>query len=139
MITVITGPPCSGKTTYVREHAKPGDVIIDFDALAVALGGTASHDHSDLLRGVTGAAWIAAIRRAIDLGADAWIIDARPKADRRGWYDGVGAAYVRLDADPAELHHRADEDGRPATCHQRIDDWFNPARYDPPPMIRTRW
>jgi predicted kinase len=31
MLTVVTGPPCAGKTTYVRNNAKPGDIIIDFD------------------------------------------------------------------------------------------------------------
>lgn len=34
VITVVTGPPCSGKSTYVRTHARPGDIIVDFDAIA---------------------------------------------------------------------------------------------------------
>lgn len=139
MITVITGPPCSGKTTHARQNAQPGDVIIDFDDIAQTLGSPASHDHSERLRTIAAAAWTAAIRRAIAVPGPAWIIDAKPKADRRAWYDQAGAAYVKLDAAREELHRRADADGRPPGCHQRIDDWFAAPGYDPPPAPRTRW
>ena len=37
MRTVVWGPPCSGKTTYVKAHFKAGDVICDFDPLYQAL------------------------------------------------------------------------------------------------------
>ena len=36
-VYVITGPPAGGKTTWVRERAKPGDITIDYDTLAQAL------------------------------------------------------------------------------------------------------
>ena len=34
MITIVTGPPGSGKTTYVQRHRRPGDLVWDYDALA---------------------------------------------------------------------------------------------------------
>lgn len=34
---VIHGAPCSGKSTYVRENAKPGDIIFDYDEIANTL------------------------------------------------------------------------------------------------------
>lgn len=34
---VICGPPNSGKTTYVREHASAGDLVFDWDAVAAAV------------------------------------------------------------------------------------------------------
>lgn len=37
-VTVVTGPPCAGKSTYVREHAGQGDVVVDLDAIAQSLG-----------------------------------------------------------------------------------------------------
>jgi predicted kinase len=30
---VITGPPASGKTHWVKQHAKRNDITIDFDAI----------------------------------------------------------------------------------------------------------
>lgn len=33
MVTLICGPPCAGKTTYVRAHARPGDTVLDADVI----------------------------------------------------------------------------------------------------------
>ena len=43
MIHVVTGPPCAGKSTYVRENAKSGDLRVDYDLIAQALGAENSH------------------------------------------------------------------------------------------------
>jgi predicted kinase len=32
-VVLVTGPPCAGKTSYVRQHAQPGDLVLDRDAL----------------------------------------------------------------------------------------------------------
>lgn len=34
---VICGPPGSGKTTWVRERARPGDLVWDFDDVAAVV------------------------------------------------------------------------------------------------------
>ncbi|MFM2059030.1 MAG: hypothetical protein RLY71_3415 [Pseudomonadota bacterium] len=36
-VTVVCGPPGSGKSTYVREHAGPNDLVIDVDEIAAEL------------------------------------------------------------------------------------------------------
>lgn len=67
MLTVVIGPPAAGKSTWVLERAKPGDIVIDFDRLAVALSATGGdpHDHPPAVAAVTRAARTAAIEAAI--------------------------------------------------------------------------
>jgi predicted kinase len=33
-VTLVYGPPCAGKSTFVQERALPGDVVLDFDVIA---------------------------------------------------------------------------------------------------------
>ena len=35
-VILVAGPPCSGKTTYVTQRAKPGDLVLDQDAIGAA-------------------------------------------------------------------------------------------------------
>ena len=42
-ITLICGPPGSGKTTYARAQWRDGDLLLDFDTLMAALGNTQPH------------------------------------------------------------------------------------------------
>lgn len=83
MIHVVTGHICAGKTTWVMQHAKPGDVVIDFDMMADAMSpdGTQSHDPSDAVREVVRVARWAAIDEAYrqhrnGIVADVWIVHA---------------------------------------------------------------
>jgi predicted kinase len=125
VLTVITGPPCSGKSTYAREHAEPGDILIDYDLMAQALGSTSPHDHPDPVRWVTIAARRAAIGAAIAQhrqGATVWIVQTRIAADEMGKYRDAGAEIVTLTADAEVLHARASAE-RPARWHQLIDEW----------------
>jgi hypothetical protein len=36
-ITLVVGPPYAGKTTHAKTHAKPGDIIIDYDEIKKGL------------------------------------------------------------------------------------------------------
>jgi len=40
---VLTGAPCSGKSTYIRTHAGLEDVIVDFDDLCHAISPASPH------------------------------------------------------------------------------------------------
>lgn len=136
MLTVVTGPPCSGKSTYAWENAKPGDVVVDFDRIAQALGSGDPHDHGDAVRWVAIAARRAAINRAIiehHNGATVWIVHTRiPQADMDR-YVKAGAEIVTLKVDSEELHRRADAE-RPGLWHKLIDDWTPVA--PPKPKVR---
>ncbi len=34
-LTIVYGPPGAGKTTYVKQHSNPGDIVIDLDAISI--------------------------------------------------------------------------------------------------------
>jgi len=138
-LTVITGPPCSGKTTYARQHAKPGDIIIDFDQIAQALGSPVTHGHDRPIWKVTIEARAAAIKAAVrqhQQGATAWIIDSQPTTQTRHAYQQAGARIIDLTATREELHRRAAQD-RPPSWHARIDQFIDGT--DPQPRTVTRW
>lgn len=41
---VVYGPPGGGKTTHVKQHAQPGDLVLDLDDLIGELTGVHGHD-----------------------------------------------------------------------------------------------
>lgn len=125
-VLVVSGPPCSGKTTYVDQHAAPDDIRIDYDRLAQALGSSQHHGHAEWFGKVTGKARWAAIKAALevsrDMGATVWVIDSVIPDYRMRAYEAAGAEFVRLEVDREELHRRASQE-RPELWHQLIDDW----------------
>jgi broad-specificity NMP kinase len=44
---VVSGPPGAGKTTWVKQHAKPGDLVFDADYLVSQLFTTPLHQGVD--------------------------------------------------------------------------------------------
>lgn len=68
MLTVVVGPPCAGKSTYVRRMARTGDVAVDYDALAAALGSDRAHEAPRAVADVAFHARDAAIARCIRKG-----------------------------------------------------------------------
>lgn len=136
-LTVIIGPPCSGKSTYLNTHAQPGDIKIDFDALAVALGSPVRQGHDRHVQAVTIAARRAAIDAALrtaERGATVWIVDTQPSTQRMQAYRAAGAEIIQLNADSAELHKRAARE-RPRLWHALIDRW-QPPSVNPPNRSR---
>lgn len=103
MIVVVTGPPCGGKSTYIKDRAKSGDVIIDMDKIALALttDDTASHSYSSEIRWIAMAARKAAIKEALfqfasRRGPTAWIIHTDPSPDERSQYRLRNAQIVEI-------------------------------------------
>lgn len=131
MLTVVTGPPCSGKSTYVRDRAARGDIVVDFDPLAETLGSPTTHGHGSRHVHVALAAWRAAVAAAIrthDWGHTVWVVDSQPSDYRLRQYERAGATIVHLDAEAEVLHERARQAGRPDDTHQRITAWAGPSR-----------
>ncbi|RAL31162.1 hypothetical protein [Rhodococcus sp. AQ5-07] len=110
MLFVVMGPPAAGKSTWCHKNAKPGDIVIDFDVLAVALtaGHSGSHEHSMATKMVTKAARQAAIDRAITLtDCDVYLIHSTPSASLLAKYRAIGATVVTIDPGEAITMARA--------------------------------
>lgn len=85
-VVIVWGSPASGKTTYVREHKDPQDVVVDLDLLgrAVCMAGKTdipvnalrlAYDMRDMIYGRIAA-------RTLDCKA-VWVVAGLPKREQR--------------------------------------------------------
>ena len=123
---VVAGAPCSGKSSYVRAHARPGELIYDYDTLHQALSGQAAHQHDPGVR-----SYVLAARDAIlaDLAAHqqqpAWVITStRSSAELSALQERLAAEVILLLVTPEEAHQRCTAADRPEAWHTYIDNWF---------------
>lgn len=130
MRKIVCGCPCSGKTTYVRERMKPGDVVCDYDAIYQALAFLPSKERVETLDKFV----LEAVEKVHDLISshpelNAWIITAtRDKAKVDFLVERFAAELVTLEVSREEAHRRCDlDDGRPTIWHDFIDKWFEVA------------
>lgn len=131
MITIVSGAPCSGKTTYVRERAGLDDIVIDFDLIAQAFGSPVSHDHAPVhveLARIARRESIASILRLTDAGLwipDVWIVDTAPQHLALTRYAAVGAHFELCDPGRDECLRRALADNRPDWTIPEIHRWYD--------------
>lgn len=137
-VTVVAGPPGSGKTTYVEEQAQRGDLVVDYDQLYAALAGLAMHDRPADLRGLVLDARDAVLSRLeVRPGevARAWLIHSAPRAEQRASLRARFDADVVLLLPPREvceqrLREREERSGV-GGWDEALDQWY--AAYEPSP------
>lgn len=98
-LNVIIGPPAAGKSTFVREHAQSGDVILDYDLLANVLAGelAENHSHTKQIKAVAKAARLAALDAAMKQDVTVWLIHSNPAASTIVRYESMGATIHTVD------------------------------------------
>lgn len=128
-ITVVIGPPTAGKSTYVRDRAQLGDVVIDLDRIARALMPeaveTPSHTYPDHVRHVAIGARKAAIDRATRLvnGAHVWLIHANPAPADLDLYRFLRYELVVLDPGRDVVQARVEAE-RPGYTRAYVASWY---------------
>jgi len=126
-LTVVTGPPCAGKTTYVAEHRAPDDLVLDLDAIAHSMGYPESQvrwgdDHPAVAAARMARARVLHALLTRSLRCAAWVIDARPDGAMRAQYRRAGARIVTVDPGREVCLERAA--ARPASTHEAIVSWY---------------
>lgn len=130
---VVTGPPAAGKSTWVRQHAKQGDIVIDYDRLAHALTAedAPSHNHTRHVKNVAFRARSAAIDEALKYAhdVDVYVIHSLPPGEMSARYTEHGARVITIDPGHDEVMQRiADE--RPHTARHVAQRWYAAAGSD---------
>lgn len=125
MIHVLVGAPCSGKSTYIDDHAKGGDLRIDFDRLAQTFGASKTHEAEGIVREATFKAREAAIEVALKSpDEESWIIHTFPTDEQLKRYEEAGAEVIVLDPSKEVCLERAEADGRPQESIDGINRWY---------------
>lgn len=138
MIHVVVGAPCSGKSTYVKEHAGPGDLRVDYDLIALALGAESSHAAEGLVKTAAFYAREGAIRAALEeKDLESWIIHTSPSEEHMKMYEGAGADVIRLDPGYEVCLERARNDERPQQTFDGIEKWYS-GRKGREIMVKTK-
>ena len=130
-LTIVCGPPCSGKTTWVERSAAKGDRVIDLDTIRRELDPTYRHwsgpvDEELLQRSLRYRNHLLG-RLARPNGSPAWFIVAAPtEAEREWWQDSLGGELELLDPGRDECERRAMRRGTPMAV-DGIAAWYEAA------------
>lgn len=128
----VIGPPYGGKSTWVADHAKRGDLVLDFDALATAMtvGWDEQHMQPRRARELATGAWYGAYARCLSIPdpIDVWIIKTMPVTPRS---PDLLAEWVALDydivvCDPgrSEVMRRAETGDHGKAAAHAIHEWY---------------
>jgi len=133
-VHLVNGPPGCGKSTFVRQHAGPGDLVLDLDVIMAALSRQPSHAAWDRKPWLGPAlarrnALLASLSRPSRWNA-AWLIVGEPEATwRRWWRKSLGPGMTYVLPVPIEVCVERIENDRPhamvAEHYAAVRKWWN--------------
>lgn len=112
-IKVVWGAPCSGKSTYARDHMQDADLVYDYDSLISAMTGKSGH-RAEKSRAHRLA--LAMRNLFIKISAedteiqDAYVLTRRPSQYLQTVLDGCEVEYIHLDTSREECLARLQTD-----------------------------
>lgn len=122
-IVLVMGPPCAGKSTFVRDHAASDELVIDYDVIAVALGSPDHHSHPDSFRPAVvrarGAVLTMVRRGELPKVRRVWIVSSDPFAAKKYMHHRVELLDPGIDV---VLERAARE--RPGVWADLIRRWY---------------
>jgi tRNA uridine 5-carbamoylmethylation protein Kti12 len=133
LIWIVTGPPCSGKSTYIKGQAKRDDVIIDMDRIALAISpeDTRPFEYNDKIRAIARSGRAAMVKESIaraqgERYTNVWIIHTDPTPDQRMSYRAANARFIDLDPgkDVCLERLKSRPEQNQAIAKQVIDDFY---------------
>jgi len=134
-VILVTGPPCAGKSHYVRTHAKPDDTILCIDTLAQRLGSPVAHNHTGSMYGnAEKQYWDLANRIARHPTVNAWIIRCAPEPEERQYLvRGLRASRCVVVLPPMQVavQRAIRRDSDPAVTVAAIRSWYRRYRRAP--------
>ncbi len=108
MITIVLGPPFSGKAEYVDGVKKSGDVVVDYERVSNAVGADPASMATGAVRIVALAARGAAINRILaGVDSDAYITHSNPSQEQINQYESAHAKFRLIDPGKAACIARA--------------------------------
>lgn len=123
-VHIVYGPPLAGKTSFVRERAWEGDLIVDMDSLYQAVSGLKRYQKpNSLLANVKAirSTLIDNIKTRYGRWDNAWIIGGYPeKYHREKLAQDLGAELIYIETTKEECLARLKAD---VDRHKRYDEW----------------
>lgn len=125
IFTLVTGSPCSGKSTFVQQSRGEHDVVVDLDALMIALGSPRLHGHDAPYLALAIAARLEALReiRRGRINANIWYVTCWPSPREQALLPRTLNRVV-MPASREQCHQWARDSFRPAIYPALIDEWF---------------
>lgn len=133
---IISGPPAAGKTTFLNNNAKPGDIRIDLDHITNLITGQDldNHTHHPAAFAIAKAARRAAIDTALQHvdSHEVWIIDSHPGGAQLARYQQAGAQMHILAPPKDVVMKRIKASNRPSEMLKVAANWYTQQQSDIP-------